>query len=100
MAFSLTDGKPVWEPDAFEVDADALMQPPKPHAGKAGEKAEAWLRDQLKDGPVAASDLEANLPGGFCWKTADRVSRNIGVHKQRIGLQGDPKWMWSLNGSP
>jgi AAA domain/DnaB-like helicase N terminal domain len=98
MAFSIIDNKPAWEPNPIDADADSLMQPPKLQTIKAGDKAKKWLRDQLQDGPVGATDLEESLPDGFSWRTVERVSNKIGVHKAKDGLH-EGKWYWSLNGT-
>lgn len=64
------------------------------------ELATAWLREQLKDGPVAATVLYAGAKHeGIAGSTLVRVKKKMGVISRRrpeVGM----KWFWSLPKGP
>lgn len=59
---------------------------------------EAWLRDVLAEGPVAAKDVRRLArEDGIADRTLDRAKTNAKVQSKREGgLGAEGKWMWSL----
>lgn len=78
------------EAKALLLDREAEGETP------AGAVVETFLRDRLKDGPVASKALRDEIEGtGLAsWKTALRVSTAIGVVKRKAGMGGG--WTWAL----
>lgn len=59
------------------------------------EMAKEFLRDELADGPVAASKLFATAKGyGFSTMTVRRAANDLHICKRKDGYQGP--WLWSL----
>jgi putative DNA primase/helicase len=59
------------------------------------DKAEAFLKDALKSGPVPVKELEALATSeGIAPRTLRRAKDNLNVHPKKDGLKGG--WTWGL----
>jgi hypothetical protein len=66
---------------------------------KAQDQAQAFLRDLLVAGPLAANTVRAQAEeAGFAWATIRRAKHQLGVEvvRESIGGTGDGRWLWSL----
>jgi hypothetical protein len=61
----------------------------------AVDKAAAWLREALANGPVAAAELvKLAKADGIAERTLQRASMALGVCKEKSGMRGG--WRWSI----
>jgi putative DNA primase/helicase len=98
LAYSLTDGRLVWEPDPLlDVDIDALLAGPGLDRQERRE-ADAWLRALLADGPMLSKQIkQEGEQAGFAWRTLWRSAHRLNVETERVGgLAGGGKWYWRL----
>jgi putative DNA primase/helicase len=64
-------------------------------AGSARDNAAEFLRSTLTAGPVPTKTVEAEAKAaGIAWRTVRRASDELGVRKQKGGM--DAGWYWSL----
>jgi putative DNA primase/helicase len=95
-----TEGTPrlEWEAEPVNIDIDSLMsaQEPRGRAKRAGiTKVAQWLRDQLKDGSVAAIDIQDRArKAGHSERKLKAALRELGVEQRPDGFRG--KWRYSL----
>ena len=56
-----------------------------------------WLREELSDGPVHATDLQERAEVfGLSWTTVRRAQKKLGVRPTKNGYSGP--WVWTLPG--
>jgi putative DNA primase/helicase len=86
----------VWDGEGVTMTADeALAAASVTRGAPARASAEGFLRELLKDGPKAATDIRVDAEGaGFAWATIRRAKATLGVDAAKVGIQGD--WFWSL----
>jgi len=94
LAYTITDGRIVWEPDPVTITADdlgdALHTTPR-------DEAEDWLRQALQGGRVASAKLAAEAKReGISERTLNRVKKRLGVESARDG----GTWYWTLPDEP
>lgn len=86
-----------WESGEIAIDPNELMggfETREDHTERRG--ASEWLKDFLKDGPVAASEvIKAANAQGIAKTTLWRAADSAGVAKRKMGGRG-AGWMWSL----
>jgi RecA-family ATPase len=97
MTYTLNNGRLVWaaEPVA-QVDVEALLSGPgrDRHERRA---ADAWLCDQLRDGPVRVRNLQvAAREAGLVWRTVERAKTRRGVRAELVGYGPAGHWYWRL----
>lgn len=88
-----------WESQPTQETADALLDRlSRPCGGHAAtspkfDEAVAWLKDQLKDGPIATSDLERDAQArGISQKTLNRARSALDV----MSFKRDKAWVVTL----
>lgn len=70
--------------------AEALVD-----GGDASNDAEAFLREALRDGPVATKVLKADANGaGIAWRTVERAKCRLGIIAEKSGMKGG--WEWRM----
>lgn len=89
LAYTITDGRVVWEDQPVRVNIDDIGDLPKTHG--ACEEACEWLGHVLKDGPVASQALlAAAKKDGIAKRTLERAKKELGVQsKNDCG-----EWKW------
>jgi len=83
--------------DAIEGDARDLMAEGDsvPDPDGAGDEAEAFLLEVLRDGPVPSKLIEADARGaGLNWRTVERKKKKMGIVAEKVGMKGG--WSWRL----
>jgi len=99
LGFSLDGGRFGWTGEV-DIDADALLAPPEPSERGAREEAEAFLREVLSDGPVAAQEIERDRKAvGISERTYWRAKAALGIVAERRGepgKRGGGTWYWRL----
>jgi hypothetical protein len=94
------DGAPcvAWGESA-PFDADELVSQPERSSGPASAKDEAaaFLRAELADGPLPASEIKARaMDAGIATKTLERAKEDVGVTSDRTGGLGRAGyWVWT-----
>jgi hypothetical protein len=83
-----------WEDDYVCDNADeALQEAEAPEARHGREGAIEFLREELKEGPLAYTELEKRAKGaGISTMTLRRAKRDAVVKSEKVG----DKWMWRL----
>jgi hypothetical protein len=91
-------GRLVWEASPVDgVDVNAILAPQRPQDAGERRDAEAFLRDQLADGPVGSFVLlKAAEAQGISRRTLFRVRSRVGVETERIGFGRKGEWFWRL----
>ena len=65
--------------------------------GGAQSKAQAFLQEMLRDGPVPARDLRAAARAhGHRWRSLERAKEELGVRAVKRGFGIDGTWAWQL----
>jgi putative DNA primase/helicase len=85
--------------EALEGTARELMQVEDPDTtGGARDDAAEFLRQQLRDGPVAVKDLpKAAEAHGHAWGTVKRAKKEIGIIARKATGNGLASgWLWEL----
>jgi hypothetical protein len=89
-----------WDAAPVSISADEAMAAANGGAGgaKKVDSAEAFLREELAEGPVAWQRLKSDADGaGLSWASVRRAKEKLGVVSSRIGgIAGDGEWEWSL----
>ena len=85
------------EPFGFEITEDGRLRfgeaPEEERPETERERAEAFLRQMLRDGPVAAAKLyEDGRLAGYNERTLRRAKESLGV----VTVNRNGKWYWSL----
>jgi hypothetical protein len=84
-----------WEGES-DHDAHQLLDRPTGDERSAREEAADILREELRNGPRKADDLQDVADRlGVSWRTVQRASRDISVEKEKVG-GSDGFWRWSL----
>jgi hypothetical protein len=103
LAFTLKDGRLVWEPEPVEgVDADTALAPSSvPRTGTVHTQAIDLLRDLLADGPMNQREIKREAAeGGIRERALFRAKAALGVVARRVGAFEDrDDWEWSLSKS-
>jgi len=97
LAFEIADGRFRWA-GSSELRADDLLAP-RDEAGRAPRKdAEAFLREVLASGPVAARQVQKQArENGIAERTLSRAKADLRVVVERIGSFGSGgAWHWRL----
>ncbi|HPC97326.1 MAG TPA: AAA family ATPase [Sedimentisphaerales bacterium] len=104
LAFTIVGDPPAisWERDPVTMTADDALatengnekQKPGPKP-KARDRAVEWLRDLLKDGPLASAKiLQEGKEAGYSSRTLHRAKDELGIKPYREQFGG--AWMWKL----
>jgi putative DNA primase/helicase len=102
LAYRITDGRVAWESgsvhlhadDAFAAEAAAAERKPMHRGGERREAAE-WLKEQLAEGPTAATEIiETGEQYGFSKRTLQRALTSIDGERRKESFEG--AWMWYL----
>jgi putative DNA primase/helicase len=83
---------------AVEGSARDLLTDPEQDGDDSAPRdgAVEFLREVLKDGPLAAKAIKAEaLEAGHAWRTVRRASEELLVIKKKDGMQGG--WYWQLS---
>jgi putative DNA primase/helicase len=60
---------------------------------------ESFVRDELADGPITASEFRKDAEGaGHQWHTVQRIAKKLGAESRKCGMKGP--WRWGFYGSP
>ncbi len=98
LAYAIMDGVVCWEAEAVTTTADEALGAalnPKKNEHRKVDDAAGWLAQRLQNGPVGASDIEAEAEAaGFSKSTLRRAAEQIEVVKNKVGGGG---WEWSRN---
>jgi putative DNA primase/helicase len=105
LAYSIVDGRVVWEPDPVLMSANEVLQ--KEHEERRTERrenpskveqAEAWLADLLHDGrSVPSADIfEQGTIKGFKKNVLYEVKERLGIRAEKQGFGHGGQWTWSL----
>jgi len=100
LAYRIVEGRVEWEPDAVKMHADdafaAEAAAAKPsQRGSERKEAGEWIRRQLAEGPVPASDvIELGEQCGFSTRTLRRAYKQLGGSTKKNSFSGP--WMWEL----
>ena len=94
MEFTIEDdhGQPrlQWGSKIIYDDPESLFSTRQPI-----QDAQAWLSDELKDGPEDSKQIFENAQShGFSAKTLNRAKKIMGIEPQKMGLNDG--WQWSL----
>ena len=89
----------LWDREPWTGSADALEDAAVAEQETALEEAERFLREVLKSGPVAASEvLKQAEEAGVSERTMSRVRRKIGIKAHREATGGPERgWVWQLS---
>jgi len=104
LAFTIFGDPPAvsWERDPVAMTADDALasendtekKKPGPEP-KARDRAVEWLRDLLKDGPLASAKIQQEgKEAGYVWRTVHRAKDELGIKPYREQFGG--AWMWKL----
>jgi hypothetical protein len=104
FAFTICGEPPaiVWEHDPVTMTADDALnaenggerKKPGPEPNARNQAAE-WLRDMLRTGPMAASNIKSEAEkAGYAWRTIHRAKDELGIKPYREQFGG--AWMWKL----
>ena len=100
LAFTLKDGRLVWEPEPVQgVDADTALAPTiVPRAGTVQAQATDLLRDLLADEPRNHRKIKREAAErGINERALFRAKAALGVVARRVGAFEDrDDWEWSL----
>lgn len=102
MAYTITDGVVVWEPDTFKVNATEILggssAAPKEQRRK---QAVAWLQETLAAGGMPSDEvIEKAKAAGFGKDVIWKVKAEAGVRAKRVGFGGEGVWTWVLDAAP
>jgi hypothetical protein len=95
LGFRLVDGKMAWE-GPLDVTAEELTGvPPREAWRRPRDRAAAWLRLQLADGPRPASELtDAAIRAGIPERTLHRAKAAAKIRAVQRGRDGKNVWVW------
>ena len=69
--------------------------------GRAASKAAGFLREVLREGPVATRDLRAaGQAHGHRWRSMERAKEELGVRAVKHGSGRGSSWAWQLAAPP
>jgi hypothetical protein len=98
IGYRVTDNGVVFDKDPVTIDAAAAFATRQvdPDARCERDGAADFLRGELADGPVPATDvLQSAKDNGLAQITVRRAASELQVVKTKDGYQG--RWMWSLS---
>jgi putative DNA primase/helicase len=98
VAGSLETSRVIWESEPVFMTADEAMQTTEgsPRSTGALEEAKAWLRETLRNGPVAATQIFVDAEAkGISQRTLQRASTEINLQKVKESMESG--WYWSLS---
>jgi hypothetical protein len=85
----------VWEKEPVTMLADEVLAIDVSKASQKESQAEAWLREALKDGPRASTEVLAEAKDhSFGEKLIRRVFERLGGSSTKADFHGG--WLWSL----
>jgi hypothetical protein len=92
MAFDVAEGMVRWEPEPVAIDADKALGP----GGSDHVGAVDWLRQALADGPVDATELQAQARENcITTKQLWTAKQTLKVQSRKMGF-GDG-WQWFIS---
>ena len=101
LAFEIKEGsngapRVVWETLPVLESAEQILRELKGGDGRTrAQRCVTWLRDRLRDGPVAADAIRTAAEAeGFGRRVLDVAANAVNVAKKKKGLRGG--WVWSL----
>lgn len=84
-----------FEADAIEISPDDVLAGARVLSAK--EEAMEWLKDYLRDGPIAAGVVMREVEKeGIKKRTLDRAKKGLGVVSYQIRNGEGMKWVWRL----
>lgn len=90
--------KIVWQKDPVTITAnDVVINDAREKDGTRGERKEAmeWLRAELSDGPLPATDLHRRAEeSGLSWRTVRRAKDRLPIDAHKTSVLGG--WCWEL----
>jgi len=102
LAFTImsdpTTGEAVcaWEPEPVDVDINELLAAPTAQDPEVRDAAR-WLRTLLGDGPMPATEIEAEAEGaGVNPKVLGKAKAAAGAESRRVGFGPAGHWEWFL----
>ncbi|MFC1453159.1 AAA family ATPase, partial [Verrucomicrobiota bacterium] len=85
----------VWEAEPISISAEEALSSEEGVQRGNREDAEAWLVEQLRDGPVSSTEIHRRVEtSGLSWATVRRAKDHLGVVAKKSGFDGG--WVWSL----
>lgn len=101
LAFRISDDGLAWESGTVEGNPEELLQVDDPSSRserRERDSAVTFLKDMLKDGPVASKQLQADAKeNGIAQRTLWRAKDEIGVQAERAATNsGKVAWYWRL----
>jgi hypothetical protein len=98
LAFCFNDSTGLaWEPDAVDLDIEALFRPTTPADREAQTEAEVLLRQLFEDEawPLAAKAASAAARAhGIADRTLRRAANKLGIRIARQGFGNKGQWLW------
>jgi putative DNA primase/helicase len=101
-----TDGVPHldWDDKPTRIRIDEVLDSDRqPKGNRSAERREAadWLRRELEDGAVAATELEERAREvGLKWRTVQHAKDDLGLQSDRKGYGPGARWFWKPPESP
>jgi hypothetical protein len=87
LAFTITDGKVVWEPDAVEVAIDDVDE--MPSQDTAFDEAKRWLSGKFSELPMLSSELiKRATADGIAKRTLDRARQALSLEAKQVEGKG------------
>lgn len=98
LAYSIVDGRVVWEADAVNVTADEAMNAsPKQASPDKLDEAMDWLRERLSGGCVESQQLTQDAEAaGISFRTYQRAKGKLGCRSVKSRLEFGGKWFVSM----
>ena len=95
LGFRLADGRVAWE-GPLDVSAEELTGvPPREAWRRPRDRAAAWLRLRLADGPRPATELtDAACRAGIPERTLHRAKAAVKIRAVQRGRDGRNVWVW------
>jgi len=93
LAFSIQDGKVVFESDRLDLTSDEALAKPEPEQRQDRSDAKAFLLSRLEAGPRPSAEVTAAArAAGFSGGTIRRAKEDLGVRS----FQQMDCWFWRL----
>jgi putative DNA primase/helicase len=86
--------------EGVAITADEAVAPIVQHKDGPIRGAVDFLRQELRNGPVAVTELKKRCKGaGLSWRTVERAKNKLQIHAGRKeGVGGQGHWEWRLQG--
>jgi putative DNA primase/helicase len=96
IAGGIETSRVMWETAPVNgVTADSILSLQDPEEKSARDEAKSFLLNLLEDGSMPSKDVFVNARGaGVAEKTLRRASQDLGVVKEKTGMDGG--WLWKL----